>query len=174
MSWSTACAAGSTTRQSARRGAGSPSDRGYSWRAHPLAIEPKSIKFADRDKPCRLATAGYQPLLDMDEPFPDEPIHHVIAAVQKFAGLGDGECFDGVRWLDPLRYRAEPKCAATAVFKPTATVGSQSRRRRARDNFMSVRFHLRSTPRKYGFIVLGGKTLSLVLARSSSVIFQDI
>jgi hypothetical protein len=140
------------------RGARNPPDRGgYSWCAPPFAIEPETIKFADRDKPCRPATAGRQPLLAMDEPFPDEPIHHVIAAVQKFAGLGDSECFDGVRRLDPLRYRAKPKCAATAVFKPNATVGSQSRRRRARDNFMSVRFHLRSTPRKYGFILLGGK-----------------
>jgi hypothetical protein len=108
----------------------------------------------------------------MDEPFPYQAIDDVIATMQKLAGLGDGECFVGIRRRDPLRYRAEPKRAATAVFKPNGTVGSQSGRRRARDNLMSVIFHLQSTPRKCGLILLGGKCLSLVLAISSSLMFK--
>jgi hypothetical protein len=81
----------------------------------------------------------------MDKPFPDEPIDDVIAAMQKLAGLRDRECFAGIRRLDPLRYRAEPKRAATAVFKPNGAVGSQSRRRRARDKLYVCDFSLAVT-----------------------------
>jgi hypothetical protein len=55
-----------------------------------------------------------------------------------------------------------------------SAVGSQSRRRRARYNFMSMLFHLRSTPCKFGFILLQGEMLSLVHARSWSVIFTEV
>ena len=66
-----------------------------------FALKAQPIKLSNRNVPTRPAATRYRALLTVDQPLPQQPINHVIAAVQKLAGLSDGERLVGSRRSDP-------------------------------------------------------------------------